>query len=69
MESLFEEAQKSEEISKRLTPTELVNCINGMATSHIFSRRIKLHKRTFKQEFMANIEKFLELLKDDCERK
>lgn len=63
IEDIFSKAIETGEIIDLLTPEELANNVTGMIMSHILSRRITYHKRTFKQEFMENICKWLELLK------
>lgn len=64
IEDLFHSAIEAGEIKDLLTPAELANNVTGMTMSHILSRRITYHKRSFKQEFMDNICKWLELLKN-----
>lgn len=63
LSDLFEAAVKQGELIDTLTPAELANNVTGILMSHILSRRIVIHKQTFKQEFMANIEKWFALLK------
>lgn len=63
LEELFSAAISDKEISDRLTPQELANNTTGVMMSHILSRRIVYHKRSFKQEFMDNINKWLEIIK------
>lgn len=63
LEGLFEEAINNKEIIDVLTPQELANNITGVVMSHILSRRIVYHKKSFKQEFLDNISKWLLLIK------
>jgi hypothetical protein len=60
---LFGRAIEEQEIRDVFTPDELAKNVTGMAMSYILSRRITNHKKTFKQEYMENIEKWFELLK------
>ena len=61
-ESLFPNYEKGEIIDS-LTPKELANNVTGMLMTHILDRRITYHKKTFKQEFMENLNKWLDVLK------
>lgn len=63
LEELFDAAIKNREISDKFTPQELANNITGVMMSHILSRRIVYHKRSFKQELLDNINKWLDLIK------
>ncbi len=62
---LFEAAIAANEITDVFTPDELANNVTGVLMSHILSRRIVYHKKTFRQELMSNIDKWFELLKKD----
>lgn len=61
---LFRMAIDDEEIIDLLTPEELANNVTGIIMSHILSRRITYHKKSFKQEFMDNLYKWFELIKN-----
>jgi hypothetical protein len=63
LESIFREAIDNREITDKFTPEELANNVTGIVMSHILSRRITYHKRTFRQEFMDNIGKWIDLIK------
>jgi hypothetical protein len=63
LSDLFGRAIEEQEIRDVFTPDELAKNVTGMAMSYILSRRITNHKKTFKQEYMENIEKWFELLK------
>lgn len=63
MAEIFEGAIAKKEITDRFTPAELVNNVSGMIMSNILDRRITYHKRTFKQECMEYILKWIEMLK------
>lgn len=62
LEGLFKNAIDSKEIKDIFTPEELANNVTGMIMSHILSRRITYHKKSFKQEYMENINKWFDLL-------
>lgn len=62
---LFKAAIEDGEIVDVFTPDELANNVTGVLMSHILSRRIVYHKKTFRQELMSNIEKWFQLLKKD----
>ncbi|MBP3622119.1 MAG: TetR/AcrR family transcriptional regulator [Lachnospiraceae bacterium] len=63
LENLFRQAIESKEIKDILTPEELANNTTGITMAHILGRRITYHKKTFKQEFMDNLDKWFKLLK------
>ncbi|MGN0435508.1 MAG: TetR/AcrR family transcriptional regulator [Wujia sp.] len=63
LEELYAAAIEDKEISDKLTPQELANNTTGVMMSHILSRRIVYHKRTFKQEFMDNINKWIDIIR------
>ena len=63
VEELFRQAIEKGEIINTLTPKELANNVTGMLMTHILDRRIIYHKKTFKQEFMENLDKWLDILK------
>ena len=60
---LFEKAIEAGEIIDILTPDELACNVTGLLMSHILSRRITYHKKTFKKEIMENIYKWFKLLR------
>ncbi|MBE5953638.1 MAG: TetR/AcrR family transcriptional regulator [Lachnospiraceae bacterium] len=62
---LFKSAIEDNEIIDVFTPDELANNVTGVLMSHILSRRIVYHKKTFRQELMSNIDKWFDLLKKD----
>ncbi len=62
LEDLFRQAIENREIKDVLTPEELSNNMTGAVMAHILSRRIMYHKKTFKQEIMDNLNKWLKLL-------
>ncbi|MBO6114713.1 MAG: TetR/AcrR family transcriptional regulator [Lachnospiraceae bacterium] len=59
---MFRNAIAKGEIVDTFTPEELANNATGMLTTHIFDRRITYHKKTFREEFMENLNKWLDLL-------
>lgn len=63
LEELFDGAINNKEIVDVLSPKELANNIMGITMSHILSRRIMNHKKSFKQEYMENIDNWITLLK------
>lgn len=63
MEDLFAGAIRENEIVDILSPIELANNLTGITMSQILSRRIVYHKKSFKQEYMDNVDKWLLLLK------
>lgn len=63
VEELFRKAIEDGEIVDTFTPKELANNATGMLMTHILDRRITYHKRSFKQDFMENLDKWLDLLK------
>ncbi len=63
LEKIFKEAIDKKEIIDTFTPEELANNVTGVMMSHILSRRIMNHKKTFKQEFMENITKWIEIIR------
>lgn len=63
IEDLFRQAIENKEIIDILTPEELANNATGITMSHILSRRITYHKKSFKQEYMDNLYKWFELIK------
>ncbi len=62
---LFKSAIEDGEIIDMFTPEQLATNITGVLMSHILSRRIVYHKKTFRQELMSNIDKWFVLLKKD----
>lgn len=62
---LFGKAIDEQEIIDTFTPEELAANVTGVMMSHILNRRIVYHKRTFKQEFMDNIDKWFDVLKKE----
>lgn len=63
LEELFQAAIDAGEIVNVLSATELANNVTGITMSHILSRRIVYHNKSFKYEFMNNIVKWFELLR------
>ncbi len=63
LEDLFRDAIESEEIIDKFTAEELAMNVTGLVMSHILSRRITYHKKTFKQEIMSNLQKWFDLIK------
>lgn len=63
MEELFKGAIKEKEIVDILSPNELANNLTGITMSQILSRRIVYHKKSFKQEYLENVDKWFMLLK------
>jgi len=63
MEKIFAGAIDSKEITDKFTPVELANNVTGIAMAYILGRRITYHKKTFKQEYMEYILKWIEMLK------
>lgn len=64
IEGLFRNAMEEKEIIDTLTPAELANNVTGITMSHILDRRIKNHKKSFKQAFLENLEKWFLLIKN-----
>ncbi len=64
LEKLFQDAIDSKEITDKFTAEELANNVTGIVMSHILSRRITYHKKTFKQEIMTNLQKLFDLIKN-----
>jgi len=62
IEMLFKMAIDEKEIIDTFTPEELANNVVGILMAHVLSRRIKYHKKSFKQEFVTNIDKLFDLL-------
>ena len=63
LEDLFRDAIESKEIIDKFTAEELAMNVTGLVMSHILSRRITYHKKTFKQEIMSNLQKWFDLIK------
>ncbi len=63
IEDLFQNAIDNNEIKGNISASELANNVTGITMSHILVRRIEYHSKSFKQEYMANLEKWFELLK------
>lgn len=63
IEDIFRDAIAAGEIECDLTPLELANNVTGIMMSHILSRRIEYHKKSFKEEYINNIWKWMELIK------
>lgn len=63
LEDIFADAIREKEITNQFTPMELANNITGVTMAYILSRRITYHKRTFKQEFMEYVSKWIDMLK------
>ena len=62
LKGLFRNAIESEEIKDIFTPEELAGNVTGIAMSNILSRRIVYHKKSFKQEYLENINKLMDLI-------
>ncbi|MDD6400416.1 MAG: TetR/AcrR family transcriptional regulator [Lachnospiraceae bacterium] len=62
LEMLFANAIEAGEITDKFTPEELANNITGVTMSHILSRRIVYHSKSFKYEFMNNVTKWFDLI-------
>lgn len=63
IQDLFQKAIDNNEIKGNISASELANNVTGITMSHILVRRIEYHSKSFKQEYMANLEKWFELLK------
>lgn len=63
LEQLFQNAMDAGEISDVFSASVLANNVTGMAMSHILERRISYHKKSFKEEYMDNIRKWMGLLR------
>ena len=63
LEQLFQNAMDAGEISDVFSASILANNVTGMAMSHILERRISYHKKSFKEEYMDNIQKWMDLLR------
>lgn len=60
---LFQGAMDAGEIVDSFSADVLANNVTGMAMSHILERRISYHKKSFKEEYMDNIHKWMDLLR------
>ena len=60
---LFQGAIDAGEIVGDVSAEELSLDASGMMMSHILKRRVVYHKKTFKEEFMDNMEKWLNVLR------
>lgn len=63
LEQLFQNAMDAGEISDVFSASILANNVTGMAMSHILERRIFYHKKSFKEEYMDNVRKWMGLLR------
>lgn len=63
IEGLFQKAMDEGEICDTFTATVLANNVTGIAMSHILERRIFYRKKTFKEDFMDNIRKWIDMLR------
>ncbi len=64
LEDLFAEGIENGEIGDLFTPEELVNSLHGVLASYTLSRRISNRKKSFKQEFMDYIDKWILSIKN-----
>ena len=64
----FQKAIDDREIIDNISSDELAGDVSGMLMAHILKRRIIYHKKTFKQEFMENLCRWLDLLKISVEK-
>lgn len=65
MADLFKKAIEDDEIIDLFTPDQLATNVTGVTMSHVLSRRIQYHKKTFRQELMDNLDKWFDILKKD----
>ncbi|MGN0389326.1 MAG: TetR/AcrR family transcriptional regulator [Wujia sp.] len=63
LEGLFQKAIDEKEISDTMSASVLANNATGMVMSHILERRISYHKKSFKDEYMDNFRKWMDLLR------
>ncbi|MBR1816664.1 MAG: TetR/AcrR family transcriptional regulator [Lachnospiraceae bacterium] len=68
VKGLFQEAIDRKEIIDTMTSDELAGDVSGMLMAHILKRRVIYHNKTFKQEFMDNLRRWLDLLKISVEK-
>lgn len=62
LEGLFQGAMDAGEITDVFSASELASDVTGIGMCHILKRRISYHKKSFKEEYMENIHKWIELL-------
>lgn len=62
LEGLFQGAMDAGEITDVFSASELASDVTGIGMCHILKRRISYHKKSFKEEYMENIRKWIELL-------
>ena len=63
LEGLFQAAMDAKEIIDTMSASVLANNATGMAMCHILERRISYHKKSFKDEYMDNLKKWMDLLR------
>lgn len=63
IENLFQGAIDAGEICDIMSAATLANNLVGMLMSQILDRRISYHKRSLKEDYVENIEKWISLLK------
>lgn len=63
LEGLFQAAIDEKEISDVMSASVLANNATGMVMCHILERRISYHKKSFKEEYMDNFSKWIDLLR------
>ena len=68
LSDIFQKAIDDREIIDNISSDELAGDVSGMLMAHILKRRIIYHKKTFKQEFMENLCRWLDLLKISVEK-
>ena len=59
LEKLFADGIASGEFTDLFTPEELVSTLHGVMAAYILNRRVLNRKKTFKQEFMEYIDKWI----------
>lgn len=60
---LFENAINENEIKDVFKPDELAEMVTGIGMMYLLNRRIVYHKKSFKQEYIGTINKFVDLIK------
>ncbi len=63
LEGLFQKAIDEKEISDTFSAAVLANNVTGMMMLHVLERRISYHKKSFKEDFMDNVHKWMDLLR------
>lgn len=67
IEDLFQGAIDAGEIKAVMSATTLANNLTGILMTHILNRRINYHKRSLKEDYVENIERWIGLMKTDCD--